>query len=327
MTYPQTKFRSAFTLVELLVVMTVIAILIGMLSAAVIPAFKRAREASIQVEMKQIELAIESFKNKYGFYPPSFESGTNAASTAVGISSAADLMRFVNRISPNHAEGSASGHGTESRLEHWYDEVGQYLDQESSLVFWLSGICNNKQYPITGGLTGFPPIAAHPFGTDGIERDILFDFKNGQLFGDETDEIVQKGTTGIPVVLRASATVPGFILEYRQAYGPKSGDLLFKYRDAATYDLGGTAADNLAYCDGPADGSAPAAPYAFANPNSFQLITFGMDGLSGAPGNWHRCGFADVTVGTSTFVGFHAADNLCNFADGFRLEKWAADNE
>ncbi len=321
----RTPRRRGFTLVELMVAITVIGILVGMLAAGIFPVLRTARETTINLEMKQIELSIEQFKTQYGFYPPSFESGTNINGTAVGVSSAADLMRYVNRMSPNHSEGAPSGHGTESRLEHWYEEIGQFLDQESSLVFWLSGVCKNKQFPITGGvdtsLAG-PPLAAHNFGVgDTIERDVFYDFKVLQLHGNETGEVVSDGFTAIPGALS------GFIYEYNQGHGPSVGNLLFKYRDAASYDLGGTttpalpAVANTAYCNGGVQGTVAPFFYNFANPDTFQLVTFGMDGQSGAPGNIFRANGGSFTVAGVPVKGYDGADNLCNFAEG-RLDKF-----
>lgn len=310
--------RPGFTLVELLVAITVIAILVGMLSAAVIPAFRRAREGAAQMEMKQIELSLENFKNQYGFYPPSFEGIHNSGTTI--DERAAVLLRYVNRMSPNHAENtqipSGFPHAGEPRLFHWYEQIGRHLDQESSLVFWLSGICKNKQYPITGGrisdvmdtdpTTRLP--SAHSFGNDGIERDMFYEFKAGQVYGDEAEEPINVTTTG--ATINEGDPEFGYVLKYTQNYGPQNSDLTFKYRDAATsYNIGG---GNVAYYVGPADGSEITDPLVlkdlWANPNSFQLISFGSDGLPGTPGNIFG-------------VGPKGDDNLVNFADG-RLDKF-----
>jgi prepilin-type N-terminal cleavage/methylation domain-containing protein len=277
--------RSGFTLVELLVAITVLAILVGMLATAVIPAMRRGREAAVQMEMKQIELAIENCNNKYGFYPPNFEN----------IADDTELMRYVNRMSPNHAEGSTHPvHTTETRLEHWWEEIGQYLDKESSLVFWLSGVCTNRQYPITGGSNDAgPPLAAHAFGTLGIERDVLFDFKIAQLYGDDADEILQdKTSTDLPAAVRP------FVYAYQMAHGVTSGDKTYKYADANSYAAVG------AYED--ASGN-------YLNPNTFQIVTFGLDGRSGTTGNVFN-------------AGVEADDNLVNFADG-RLDKYVNERE
>jgi prepilin-type N-terminal cleavage/methylation domain-containing protein len=68
------RMAPAFTLIELLVVIGVIAILAGLILGA-LPAVtgKRVR-ARVTAERAAIESAIESYKQKKGFYPP----GTNA---------------------------------------------------------------------------------------------------------------------------------------------------------------------------------------------------------------------------------------------------------
>jgi len=61
---------AAFTLVELLVVMGIITVL----AALIIPAGRNIRDNAARkkakAELKQVELAIEAYKAKYGFYPP-----------------------------------------------------------------------------------------------------------------------------------------------------------------------------------------------------------------------------------------------------------------
>ena len=231
-----------FTLVELLIAIAILAILTGLLAAGIMPVLTTVRETAITTEMKQIDQAIENFRNQYGFYPPSFEAGIDANGNVVGITSADDLARYINRISPNHAEGETHPvHTTETRLGHWYDEVGQYLDQESSLVFWLSGLCKNKQYPLSGGSNAATaPLVAHNYGNDNIERDVFFDFKTGQL--------VEEDAAG--TVLDISGNAVTTIFKYKQAYGPQDSNLFYKYRDAATYDLsdaGGAQPEQTAY--------------------------------------------------------------------------------
>jgi len=63
--------RSGLTLVEILVVVGVIAILAGMLLPAVSMVRKTAREAKQKVQFTAIDLALATFKNDHGDYPPS----------------------------------------------------------------------------------------------------------------------------------------------------------------------------------------------------------------------------------------------------------------
>jgi len=62
--------RTAFTLIELLVVIAII----GVLAALIFPALRAAKISStrskVQTELRQIEIAIEAYKSKFGIYPP-----------------------------------------------------------------------------------------------------------------------------------------------------------------------------------------------------------------------------------------------------------------
>ncbi len=67
----RTRDRAAFTLVELLVVIGIIAILAAMLLPALTAARTRAQETSTRSLIQQAEIAAQSFFNDYGDYPPS----------------------------------------------------------------------------------------------------------------------------------------------------------------------------------------------------------------------------------------------------------------
>lgn len=58
-----------FTLVELLVVISIIAILAGILLPAVIGAFKKASDAQARTEVKSIEVALKQYYTEYGKFP------------------------------------------------------------------------------------------------------------------------------------------------------------------------------------------------------------------------------------------------------------------
>ncbi|MDR3181907.1 MAG: prepilin-type N-terminal cleavage/methylation domain-containing protein, partial [Planctomycetaceae bacterium] len=63
------KFK-AFTLVELLVVVVIITLLAVIITAAVAGAMRSAKQARIAIELNQIAIALEQYKNVFGEYPP-----------------------------------------------------------------------------------------------------------------------------------------------------------------------------------------------------------------------------------------------------------------
>jgi prepilin-type N-terminal cleavage/methylation domain-containing protein len=63
--------RNAFSLVELLVVITIIGILISLLLPAVQAAREAARRLACRNNLKQFALAVANFESQYRQYPPS----------------------------------------------------------------------------------------------------------------------------------------------------------------------------------------------------------------------------------------------------------------
>jgi type II secretory pathway pseudopilin PulG len=74
--------RKAVTIVELIIVVTVIALLLGILLPAVSTIRAKAKETAQKAQFATIDAALEAFKQDYGDYPPSgrYEGdGTNPA--------------------------------------------------------------------------------------------------------------------------------------------------------------------------------------------------------------------------------------------------------
>ena len=68
---PQSAFRNAFTLVELMVVIAIIAILAGLLMPAVRSALNKSHESRTLNLIHQCQIAATGYFNDHGDYPPS----------------------------------------------------------------------------------------------------------------------------------------------------------------------------------------------------------------------------------------------------------------
>ncbi len=71
----KTRASAGFTLVELLVVMSIIGVLIGLLYPAVNVAVRAARVARTQAIIQSLTVGLEAFKGDWGVYPPSNNDG------------------------------------------------------------------------------------------------------------------------------------------------------------------------------------------------------------------------------------------------------------
>ena len=290
-------------------------------------------------ELKQLEQAVESFRNQNGFYPPTCSALRSGAydpldphasdGGSANLADARAMLPYLNKMSSNHGElGDMPGDPMgRSRLEVWWVNVGRHLDERSSLVFWLSGVCANKQFPLTGNL---PPVSGMPqlpvaFGVpqsftvtaDGspngpeansavdIPRDIFFDFRGGQLTETALDIVTKLADLpgGNPDA-RTSPQLPSGIRAYNTPYGDDQANRgnEYLYRNSAFYEPNG-GGYHVQNGTGTADD-------VYINPKTFQLFTYGRDGLA-----------SNVALDdTSDIEGtINNSDNITNFANG-RLE-------
>jgi len=127
----QKQPRRGFTLVELMVVITIIAILAGLIMGAVFVAFSRVHKGVTQVELNNLAMGIEQYKSLHGEYPPSDWN---------------QLQAHLDDIFPNRD----------------HSEVIPKMDAAELLVFYLQGYSKAAEKPVTGAADRTPLFDLDP---------------------------------------------------------------------------------------------------------------------------------------------------------------------
>ncbi len=169
-----------FTLVELLVVITIIGILIAILVPAVQAARLAAKRMVITTELASLSQACEAYKNSVGDYPPNFN---NAALLNRHLSkrqrlAPAQLTQFAAFV-----QGGATP-----------------IDPCEALPFWLGAQSTN------GSLHNNPvvPLQTGAIASRSGEPKSFFEFDASRLIDRDNDgwyEYAAPGTNGAPYVL------------------------------------------------------------------------------------------------------------------------------
>jgi prepilin-type N-terminal cleavage/methylation domain-containing protein len=139
-----------FTLVEVLVVITIIGILAALITVAAVGALKHTRRATIKSEIEQIDAAFEQLKNKYDEYPPNCQMATPADP----IFEHNYLRRYMKKVAPRHREPDAlmvNLIGPSTDAIHFPRGAKPYgIRPSEAIVFWLGGFSDDPNYPISG---------------------------------------------------------------------------------------------------------------------------------------------------------------------------------
>ena len=297
------SYRQAFTLVEMLVVIVIIAILAGLLLPAVNMARNAAIRTKIAMEIQQFEQGIEAYRQKYTDIPPDFSDRDVVRRhiyTAWPNIDSAEVARVdvVFWVDPTAAPGDSDYHATK-------------VSPAEALVFWLGGFSTNPRRPFTG--------AGGPF----------LDDSSGVIIAYNPDRLVGG------MDLDRARLNPADDGDFFPVFAPKGLLAPYVYFDSRTYGglLKPPAAVVNGYYTAPNMGTAkpylttrPSATsgygYEWVNRDSYQIISAGQDNNYGSdfflanhlsyPRYPTGEFYSDATLGD--------ADNITNFSEGSRLQ-------
>jgi prepilin-type N-terminal cleavage/methylation domain-containing protein len=140
--------RGGFTLVELLVVITIIGVLVALISVAAVSALKKAQVTRIKHEINELDAAFQQYHSRMSVYPPNCEMIMPIDPNY----RRREFRKFLRKAFPRSRESDAlmdSLVGIEVPTEY-KPELDFGLTAGEALVFWLSRFSDDPKYPISG---------------------------------------------------------------------------------------------------------------------------------------------------------------------------------
>jgi prepilin-type N-terminal cleavage/methylation domain-containing protein len=326
------EIRNAFTLTELLVVITIIAVLAGLATNAAINALNAGKRTVITLELQQLATAVEQFKNDYGAYPPNgMSSGKNYGGNEVFNTIQSDFERMFTKAFPRSQEPKGLIRALAGDTTNNMSGLPGGMTSAEAVVFWLGGFSKDPQFPITG--TGGPSFS----GSDEVleSRNRSYEFDLGRLVPrnstNQFDDSAGKGRF-IEYTDPRNNSIRRRINLW--LYTPGGSQLPLAYFDTSRHDpdeydpdlSGGTSAGIFAIKklrEGFDESATPTVnDIVYANTKKYQLLHPGLDdewgdlsGFSIANATSEDDASAVSVFPTGPFIG-DIADTLSNFTTG-----------
>lgn len=348
------RSRQAFTLVELLVVITIIGILAGLITGAAIMARGAAKRAVIRTEIVQLEMALEKYKAEYGEYPPDFFGLQFDPTSNMHREARQAVLRHLRKRFPRwlNPDPDVAWGQFEDALSTNYGIVANKLDPASALVFWLGGLPDGVSGNMTPAgfhkdptapckhglprtkplfefnLARYVPVEENP--ADGSSRYLRFYPAGSYVTGNQSTKQAVRDEQA-PYAYFKSRRIPAANNRYEYACTDDSDVTKAKIIPAyyAHQPTPSKSTENIAvpYLDGPptsntvADLQARTTIRRWRNLEKYQIICAGLDGHFGnvdedAATAVDLYRFRSSRSGNNLSEGGQDFDNLTNFTEG-----------
>lgn len=320
--------RKGFTLLEVLVVISIIALLAGLITAAANRALVRMDEVRVRYEISQLETALAQFKLTFGRYPPSrivlSESGNydpdNPHQYSEQFLQALQYSKqylqdlfpgidlkgkgYIGKDGREHDGHDWDGDGETAPPDVFYDLQGQ-----ECLVFFLGGI------PFTGiGPSGFSTDKTKPTLRPTVKtRPTLRPTDSKSRLG----PFFEFDTSRLKLVRRPNDPVSQRFYVYLDRYG--SPYAYFLARDAATNNYLNDCPDLVGphfqpYVTAISVFPPNAVVIKYHRPKSFQIVSAGKDKIFGSGGLY-------VPNDDNPQLSVDDYDNITNFSEGLLVPR------
>ena len=324
--------RTAFTMVELLVVIMILAILMSLLLPAINGVRRRARVAQVKTEISVLESAIASFKAEFGIEPPgSIRLYATAAGWNTATTGAPELIRVKSRAyirqlwpqfefnptTPSYPTGTRPGGAT------WTSDKD--LNGAECLVFFLGGVTDSATGTTMNGFSKSPALPFAPTGSNRVKP--FYDFVSTRLVDKDADQMPEYvdplPSQSSPYLYFSSNDGRGYATATIAADWCHTDCLRDGFLGATSWATGTWANGNwmqrlyLTSMDTTAATQALRAtnsvPYA---PKKYQIISPGFGGVGATPDKAYGTGGLFDPKNAAGMVGTADGDNITSFHGG-----------